>query len=184
MAGRDKESIDPRRLFRAAVGDVRRLKQDRVLPSRARPAPLPEQSARDARAVMLELLSSADDHADAETGEELLYARNGLRPSILRKLRRGNYAIEGELDLHGHRVPQAHAALGHFLRDMRASGKRCVRIIHGKGLGSDGKMPVLKEKVGSWLRRRQEVLAFCPAQPQDGGGGAVYVLLRKQPFKR
>lgn len=179
MAARDKEPGEGKLLFRAAVGDVRRLKQDRVPSTRARPAPLPEQSIRDARAVLVELLSTANDHAELETGEELLYARKGLRPSILRKLRRGKYAIEGELDLHGHRVPEAHAALTEFLRDMRAARKRCVRIVHGKGLGSDGKVPVLKEKVGAWLRRRQEVLAFCPAQPQDGGGGAVYVLLRK-----
>lgn len=178
MAANENEPQDENLLFREAVGDVHPLKQDRALPVRTRPAPLPEQSWRDAHAVMMELLSDRD-LAELETGEELLYAHKGLRPTILRQLRRGHFAIEAELDLHGCRVPEAHAALVEFLREMRADGKRCIRIVHGKGLGSDGKIPVLKGKIGSWLRRRQEVLAYCPALPYDGGAGAMYVLLRK-----
>jgi DNA-nicking Smr family endonuclease len=179
MATRSDESEAERLLFREAVGDVDPLKQDRVPPQRPRPAPIPEQSLRDARDVIDSLLSGQHDSAEIETGEELLYIRRGLRPSVVRKLRRGQYAIEAELDLHGHRVPEAHEALREFLEHARQEGKRCVRVIHGKGLGSDGKIPVLKEKVNAWLRRMNIVLAFCSARPYDGGTGAAYVLLRK-----
>jgi len=97
----------------------------------------------------------------------------------LRRLRRGQFVVQAHLDLHGHTVPQAHVALAEFLREALERGARCVRVVHGKGLGSAHKLPVLKGKVGGWLRRHGDVLAFCPAPPHDGGGGAVYVLLRK-----
>jgi DNA-nicking Smr family endonuclease len=180
MTSERKDQERDERLFREAVGDVAPLKQDRIVPRRRRPAPIPEQSLRDAREVMDALLCGRHDHAEIETGEELLFARRGLRPSVLRKLRRGQYAIEAELDLHGQRVPQAHETLRAFLHSARLEGKRCVRIIHGKGLGSDAKLPILKVKVSTWLRRKNEVLAFCSARPNDGGTGALYVLLRRR----
>ena len=105
--------------------------------------------------------------------------RGGLQQRVLRKLRRGQFAIEAELDLHGYIVPEAREALAVFLRDAQLTGKRCVRIIHGKGLGAEGRLPVLKIKVNSWLRQKDQVLAFCSTRPQDGGTGAVYVLLKK-----
>ena len=142
--------------------------------------PIAEQAQRDAEEVMQSLLSGAYDHSLVETGEELLYVRPGLRPSAARKLRRGQYAIEAELDLHGQRVPEAHALINDFLRTARLEGKRCLKIIHGKGLSSDAKLPVLKGKVDSWLRRKGEVLAYCSARPDDGGTGAVYVLLKRK----
>jgi len=114
-----------------------------------------------------------------ETGEELLHVRPGLQQTVIRKLRRGQYAIEAELDLHGATVTQAREAVDEFLGAARERGKRCVRIIHGKGHSSVGKMPVLKGKVNSWLRQKDEVLAFCSARPNDGGTGAVYVLLKR-----
>ena len=123
--------------------------------------------------------SDPHDYAVIETGEELLFVRPGLRASTVRKLRRGQYATQAELDLHGLRVPDAHTLLKQFLRDCRLQDKRCVRIVHGKGLGSEGKIPVLKGKLNVWLRRHRDVLAFCSARPNDGGTGAVYVLLKK-----
>ena len=166
-------------MFREHVGKVRPVKQDRIAPHRSKPPPVAEQSQRDAEAVMKSLLSDEYDPADIETGEELLYVRPGLQHMVIRKLRRGQYAIEAELDLHGCTVPQAREALNTFLRNARALGKRCVRIIHGKGKSSEGKMPVLKGKVNVWLRQKDEVMAFCSAIPRDGGTGAAYVLLRK-----
>jgi len=175
----NKHAKDDTKLFREHVGGIRPVKQDRIPPHRAKRRPIPEQSRRDAEAVMDSLLSDEYDPGDVETGEELLYARPGLQHAVIRKLRRGQYAIEAELDLHGFIVPQARAALDRFLRDARALGKRCVRIVHGKGRRSEGKLPVLKGKVNVWLRQKNEVMAFCTAIPRDGGAGAVYVLLRR-----
>lgn len=175
----DKHRKDHGTLFREHVGRVRPVKQDRVTPQRAKRKPIPEQSRRDAAAVMQSLLSDDYEPADVETGDELLYVGPGVQYAVMRKLRRGQYAIEAELDLHGYTVPAAREALDKFLRTARALGKRCVRIVHGKGKSSEGKLPVLKGKVNVWLRQKNEVLAFTSAVPRDGGTGAVYVLLRR-----
>lgn len=170
---------EDRSSFRKAVGDARPLKQDKVGPHRTRRKPVPHQSLADQRAVMASLLSDEFDPADIETGEELLFMRPGLQYTVMRKLRRGQFAIEAELDLHGRVVTEAREMVNAFLREARAGGKRCVRIVHGKGLSSAGKLPVLKGKVNSWLRQKDEVLAFCSARPAHGGTGAVYVLLKR-----
>ncbi|GMV68979.1 MAG: hypothetical protein AMXMBFR76_14180 [Pseudomonadota bacterium] len=118
-------------------------------------------------------------HADLETGEELRYLRPGATEHLLRRLRRGRYAIQAELDLHGLTQPQAHEALNAFLRECRQRDLRCVRIVHGKGRGSPQGRGVLKAAVNRWLVRCDQVLAFCSAPPADGGTGAVYVALRR-----
>ena len=171
---KDKEN------FHELAGGARPLKQDRVAPYRRRRKPIPEQTLRDEQEVIASLLSDAYEPAEVETGEELLYVRPGLQHGVIRKLRRGQIAIEAGLDLHGCTVPQARAALDDFLRAAQAAGKRCVRVIHGKGKSSEGRLPVLKGKVNSWLRQKDEVLAFCSAPRHDGGAGAVYVLLRRK----
>lgn len=177
MAAPDNED-DDRSLFRKAIDGARPLKQDGVSPHRTRRKPVPHQRQRDEQEVVASLLS--DDYSpDIETGEELLFVRGGIQQRVLRKFRRGQYAIEAELDLHGYTVPEAREALAVFLHSAQQAGKRCVRIIHGKGLGAEGKLPILKIKVNSWLRQKNPVLAFCSARPQDGGTGAVYVLLKK-----
>lgn len=165
--------------FEAHIGKVRPVKQDRIAPHRVKRKPVPEQSRRDTKAVLASLLSDEYEPADVETGEELFYVRPGLQHSVIRKLRRGQYAIEAELDLHGCTVPQAREKLDAFLRNARGLGKRCVRVVHGKGKTSEGKLPVLKGKVNVWLRQKDDVMAFCSAIPRDGGSGAVYVLLRR-----
>jgi DNA-nicking Smr family endonuclease len=175
----DNRNDDERDLFRKAVGKIRPVKQDKVHPHRKRRKPVPDQTLRDQRAVMDSLLSDEYVPADIETGDELLYTRPGLQHSVIRKLRRGQYAIEAELDLHGATVVQAREAVNTFLKSARDHDKRVVRIIHGKGNTSAGKLPVLKVKVNSWLRQKDEVLAFCSARPNDGGTGAVYVLLKR-----
>ncbi len=178
MAGKDKSEKNDSVSFPDAVGGVRPLKQDRITPPLKKRKPVPEQTLRDQRAVMDSLLSDDYEPAEVETGEELLYSRPGLQHSVMHKLRRGQYAIEAQLDLHGNTVPEARERVSAFIREMQAQDRRCVRIIHGKGKSSTGKLPVLKGKVNAWLRQKDEVLGFCSARPSDGGTGAIYVLLR------
>jgi DNA-nicking Smr family endonuclease len=156
-------------LFREAMRDVKRLVSER----RAT-APAKRPRAR-ARAVMLEEPATP---ASPAAGDELSFARPGLRGGVLRQLRRGQYRVESTLDLHGLTAEQARAALREFLGEARARGLRCVRIVHGKGLRSGRDGPVLRSLVAAALRRYSCVLAFVPAPPADGGRGAVYVLLR------
>lgn len=175
----DDRQDDDRQLFRKEVKGARTLKQDRVhLPSPRR-KPVPQQRKRDEQEVMGSLLSDDYDPAEIETGDELIYLRPGIQQRTWRKFRRGQFAIEAELDLHGRVVVEARELVNQFLNEAQAQGKRCVRIIHGKGLGAAGKLPVLKHKVNSWLRQKDAVLAFCSARPNDGGTGAVYVLLKR-----
>lgn len=180
MSDADDESESERRsrLFREAVGDARPLSQNQIAPFRRKRRPVPEQSRQDEREVIENLLSDEYQPADVETGDELLFKRPGVQHNVMRKLRRGHYAIQAELDLHRCTAVEARDLIARFLRDAQLLGHRCVRIIHGKGLGSPGKLPVLKNKVNTWLRQRDEVLAFSSAQPHHGGGGAVYVLLK------
>lgn len=175
-----KPDDDPA-LFRQAVADARPLKQDKRPATPAKLKPIPLQRLRDDREVMDSLLSDVYDSAEIETGEELLYFRPGVQLSVQRKFRRGHFALESELDLHGRVVAEARELVAAFLREAQLCGHRCVRIIHGKGNSSAGKLPVLKGKVNAWLRQKDEVLGFCSARPHHGGGGAVYVLLKRRP---
>lgn len=179
MANDDNKKGDDDSLFHKAAKGARKLKQDRIAPHKPRRKPIPQQHRLDEEAVMHSLLSDEYDPAEVETGDELLFTRAGIQQRVFRKFRRGQYAIEGELDLHGRVVAEAREMVSDFLRQAQASGKRVVRIIHGKGLSSEGKLPVLKGKVNSWLRQKDAVLAFCSARKNDGGTGAVYVLLKR-----
>jgi DNA-nicking Smr family endonuclease len=164
--------------FRKALAGVRPLAEPRRKPlARRAPAPVPRQSRRDERAVLAESLGpvSLDDALDS--GEELTYVLEGIGRDVLRKLRRGHWVIQGELDLHGMNREQAAVAVAEFLRRCLKRGVRCARIVHGKGLGSRNREPVLKVKLRGWLLR-EEVLAYCQAPAAEGGSGAVLVLLR------
>jgi len=170
-------------LFARAVGRVVALAPQhrpghKASVQRARPAPVAEQLLRDEQAVMHEALS---DEFDVETllliDETLSFRRPGIGPDVTRKLRLGHWSIQAQLDLHGLRREAAREALGAFIREARKAGLRCVRVVHGKGLGSPGKAPVLKGRVQSWLVQKQEVLAFVQARPAHGGAGALLVLL-------
>ena len=171
---------DDSALFRRAIGDVRPLAHDRVPPWKEKPAPRPRQRELDEAQVVEDMLRDPTDPAELETGEELFFTRTGLQGNLIRRLRRGQMPIEAELDLHGKTSDEARVLLAGFLPACRKRGLRVVRVIHGKGLGSHNKLPVLKGKVNYWLQQRDEVLAFCSARPVDGGTGAVYVLLKKQ----
>jgi DNA-nicking Smr family endonuclease len=128
------------------------------------------------------LREAISDEFDASTllevDEAMSYRRQGIGLDVARKLRRGHWSIQGEIDLHGLRSDDAREALGAFLREALRQGWRCVRVVHGKGLGSPGRTPVLKGKVHGWLVQKSEVLAFVQARADEGGAGAVVVLLR------
>ncbi len=170
---------DDKRLFRDAVRDVKRLRTNpRVTPPKPRPR------ARFARLDNLEVLQESLNLAPGdlmvETGDELSFRRAGVQDAVLRKLRRGQYRVETELDLHGLTVSQAKIELRDFLLNAQRAGMRCVRIIHGKGLGSGHRGPVLKNTANVLLQRTDVVLAFSSARPVDGGTGAIYVLLGRR----
>lgn len=180
MSRDDDISDDDRDLFRQHVGEVKRLRHDRVPPHPKAPPPVPTKTREDEAQVLHDMLSDDFDPLELETGEELLFARPGLQNSVLRKLRKGFYSVGAVLDLHGMRVHEARPALVAFLHDCRVRHVHSVKIIHGKGHGSHQKRPVLKGKVAKWLSQRDEVLAYCSARPNDGGTGAIYVLLRRR----
>lgn len=177
---KDDESTDDQDLFRQAVKGARQIKQDRITPTPKKPKPIPVKTLEDNQAVMDSLLSDQWEPGEVESGEELLFCRSGLQRSVFRKLRAGKFVIEGELDLHGQTVAEAREHVARFIHDAQLRGLRCVRIIHGKGLTSPNKLPVLKNRVNQWLQQKDEVLAFCSALPVDGGTGAVYALLKKR----
>ena len=140
---------------------------------------MPRQTRRDERAALAETLAGPVSVDDAlESGEELCFLREGYPRDTLRKLRRGHWTVEASLDLHGMNRAEAAAAASEFLRRCTQHGRRCVRIVHGRGLGSPNREPVLKGKLRKWLPLRGEVLAFCQAPRAHGGSGAVLVLLR------
>lgn len=167
-------------LFREAVGPVAPLVQDRVAPRRARPRAHPRQTLAERRQVLDDALAGAPAPGELETGDELVYVRPGAQHRLLRKLRRGQFSIGAELDLHGLSAASAHTVLSDFLRDCRRRHVHAVRIVHGKGRRSPRGQPVLKGKLDRWLRMRDDVVAFCSARAVDGGTGAVYVLLQRR----
>ena len=170
-------------LFSRAVGPVKALPVKHLPGQKAslrltQPAPIAVQHQRDELAVMREALSDGfDGESLLDSDEALSFRRPGMGPDVVRKLRRGEWSIQGQLDLHGLRREDAREALSQFIKDAVKVGWRCVRVVHGKGLGSPGKTPVLKGRVQSWLIQKQEVLAFAQARPAQGGAGALVVLL-------
>jgi DNA-nicking Smr family endonuclease len=170
----DEDEAPDSELFRAELGDVRPLAQDRAEPHRARRRPVPLD------------LPTGDEEDDrladggGETPEFLEFMRPGVQRRLYDDLRRGLLPPEATLDLHGMRAREARLALQRFLAQSLQQQRRCVRLIHGKGFGSSAQQPVLKQKVNQWLPQRPEVLAFCSAPRWDGGTGAAYVLLSRR----
>jgi DNA-nicking Smr family endonuclease len=157
-------------LFDEAMSDVKPLKHNLAPPIPVRmpqPAPPP-----------------APEESDSEFGEQLSYLRPGIQRAALQKLRRGQFAVEGILDLHGLICAEASEKLRQFIHQAQTSGKQAIRIVHGKGYGSVGQQPVLKAKVNQILPQLHAVLAFCSAKERDGGTGAVDVLLRSLKGRR
>ena len=158
---------------------VKPLKQDKVAPYRKAIDPTPTQRLLDNERVMQELLEESDEMVSYESGDELKFLRNGYSTRLLKKLRRGDYAIQDELDLHGLVTGEAKQQTHGFINECAADGVRAVRIVHGKGRNSPGRVPVIKNMLIGWLSKNQHVIGVVSTPANDGGGGAVYVLLDK-----
>ncbi|WP_156782699.1 Smr/MutS family protein [Acidihalobacter yilgarnensis] len=165
-------------LFRQAIGQVRPVRTDQHPDYRPAPPPRPLQRDPAPRQLIEDSLQDPPDDPDLQPGDILSYARPGTSRQMIRRLRRGQYRIDAELDLHGLGLREARQALLAFVRERHLQRLGCVRIIHGKGWRSGNHGPVLKPGVNHWLRQLDEVLAFASARPVDGGTGALYVLLR------
>ena len=175
----EKEAQAERHLFKRAVGAVKPLAHAPRVSLSGEPAkPLALQQMLDDDNVLRESLSDDFDVSTLlDTDDELSYRRSGIGTDVTQKLRKGHWSLQGQIDLHGLRSDEAREALGQFIRDAHKRGWRCVRVVHGKGLGSPGKTPVLKSKVQRWLVQKNEVLAFVQAKGSEGGAGALVVLL-------
>ena len=179
-----KRVREHRSLFEAAVGTVKRLPAHGTTSLKpAAPLPKPVQRLADEAAALKESISDEVDVTTLlDTDDHLSFRRPGVGPDVAQKLRKGKWSIQRQIDLHGLRSDDAREALGAFIRESHKQGIRCVRVVTGKGLGSPGKAPVLKDKVHRWLVQRSEVVAFVQAPPAQGGAGALVVLL--QPLRK
>jgi len=170
---------DDGRLFRSAMADARPLEIDTVEPPRRRPRATARFSRLDERDVLRESLEAPAHAMEIANGSALSYRHPSVNLKTLRRLARGGISVQGEIDLHGLTSAEAKEVLKDFIAQSMRRGCTCVRIVHGKGLRSGPKGPVLKRGVDHWLRRWEPVLAFVSARQTDGGTGAVYVLLKK-----
>lgn len=167
-------------LFRDEVGDIEHITHDKIQPMT--PQIKPEPKFRQHR-IEQHLNNHFSDEYEphAISGDDSLsFRRSGIQHRLFSRLRTGHLAIEAELDLHGMTTQRAHHALAQFLQNCQQYQIRCIRIIHGKGWSSKHQKPILKTKINTWLQQEEDVLAFCSAPIEDGGTGAVYVLLRRQ----
>lgn len=180
MASGKKPSADDIELFRRSVGPVRKIHNDRTAVFKKAAPPRPRQRYGSEAGAQPDSFSDGFDAGTVASEDELLFTRPGLQLRQLQRLRRGQLACNATLDLHGMTAATARSEIVNFIASCSARQLRCVHIIHGKGYGGGGDMPVLKNRLNSWLRQHHDVLAFCSAQPRDGGRGAVYVLLRMQ----
>jgi DNA-nicking Smr family endonuclease len=172
-------SDDDKQLFRDAMREVKPLQPGKTLPETPKPQPQARFTRLDQREVLRESLLPPADESMLLTGDELLFRRPHVPEDVLVKLRRGHFAVDAEIDLHGLNGAQAKAALRDFIADSSQRHMSCVRIIHGKGKRSGPRGPVLKNIVNQWLQHTDIVLAFASARGVDGGSGAVYVLLKR-----
>lgn len=175
----EQQAAAEKNLFIQAAGAVQPLpKKSHALLKKEPAEPQAMQYRRDEKAVLREAISDEFDVGTLLDADDLLsFRRPGIGTDVTRKLRRGDWTIQRQIDLHGLRRDEAREHLSFFIREAHKQGIRCVRVVHGKGLGSPGKAPVLKSRVHSWLVQKQEVLAFVQAKPADGGAGALLVLL-------
>jgi DNA-nicking Smr family endonuclease len=164
-------------LFRQTIGKVRPVNYDKILlNSEHKPKPYPKKTNIELACPLT--LSTASDLDNVGLEDSLSYTAPNLQTVVLKKLRKGYFGLDAEIDLHGLTSNTAKQQLLQFLHDCTYNGCRCVHIIHGKGYRSADQHPVLKNNLNLWLRQHQDVLAFCSASPKDGGTGAVFVLLR------
>lgn len=168
-------------LFRQTMRDAKPLSAEpRAAPLRRRPKPGARFSRADDARVLEESLNANLEDMEAANGDAVRFSRPSVGRRTMRKLARGNFAVQAEIDLHGMTLAEARPRLEEFIAECARSGKRCVRVVHGKGRGSGQRGPVLKPSVNRWLRRWDAVLAFASTRQVDGGTGALYVLLRER----
>ena len=179
LAAARKQRLAEQDLFARAIGATQPLrKAAAVALAPEPPAPIPLQQQLDEQRALRESMSDEFDVSTLlDADDAMSFRRPGIHTDVTRKLRAGEWSIQRQLDLHGMRSDEAREALGAFIRDAWKQGVRCVRVVHGKGLGSPGRQPVLKAKVQRWLIQKNETLAFVQAKPAEGGGGALVVLL-------
>ena len=175
-----KKALADKNLFSMAVGAVQALPDKKQIVRKPPPVPpVAQQRQKDDEAVLRDALSDEFDASTLlDTDEMLSFRRPGIGRDVTHKLRKGEWSIQKEIDLHGLRSDEARLALATFIREAHTQGLRCLRVVHGKGLGSPGKTPILKSKVHSWLVQKNQVLAFVQAKPAQGGAGALIVLLK------
>lgn len=172
-----KPATDDRDLFRQTIGKVRPVNNDKVLlQEHKKPKPVPRQVSVNFEENLINKEAGDIDKVSLE--DTLAYTAPGLQKNVLKKLRKGHYGLDAEIDLHGLSSQQAKRQLLYFLHQAVQDGYRCVHIVHGKGYRSADNHPVLKNNLNVWLRQHKNVLAFCSAPLKDGGAGAVYVLLQ------
>jgi DNA-nicking Smr family endonuclease len=176
----DDPPLDDAALFRRLMGDARPIPRDPRAPDyRPKPPPRARFSREEDSRILRESLEADIDELETGAGEALRFHRPSVGRRTMRRLARGNFSVQGEIDLHGMTVAEAKPALRAFIDESVTRGHTCVRVVHGKGLGSGERGPILKSKVNHWLRRWDSVLAFVSTRQVHGGTGAVYVLLRK-----
>jgi DNA-nicking Smr family endonuclease len=180
MSRTGKPTSDDIDLFHRSIGPVRKLRSDKIYHATKRPAPRPRDSRADQQALPMPCFPEEFHDREISAGDSLYFARTGLQQRLLQRLRRGQLSCEAELDLHGLTTAEAQVEMARFLSWCGERGIRTVRIIHGKGYGSREQAPVLKSRLNHWLRDQQEVLAFCSSRRDQGGTGAVNVLLRSR----
>ncbi len=167
-------------LFRRAVDGARPLEiEERAASGSRKPKPVARFAREDERRALDESLEADIDSTEENNGEALHFRRPSVGRRTMRKLARGNFSVQAEIDLHGMTVAEAKPRLADFIEHSARSGRLCVRVVHGKGKGSGSRGPVLKQNVNRWLRRWDPVLAFVSTRQVDGGTGAVYVLLER-----
>ena len=179
MANRKKLSQEDIELFRRSVGPVRKINHDKAVHTQKVRPPRPQQRQLIEEAPVADTFSDYfDTDGDVSSDETLFFTRPGIQQRKLQQLRRGRLFVGAELDMHGMTVVVARNELVHFITSCRDQHIRCVRIIHGKGYSTGGQAPVLKNRLNNWLRQHHDVLAFSSAPQNEGGSGAVNVLLR------
>ncbi len=168
-------------LFHQEVKDVKPLDNSNISRSqKEKPKPKARRRIIDGGDDIEDLTDDFSINNFVETDEKLIFSRPGIQNKVIKELKRGRYSIQDKIDLHGLTTEKAKKSLSRFFISAISNEIRCVLVIHGKGYSSVGHGPVIKSMVNSWLRKRDYILAFCSAKPEDGGTGAIYVLLRKK----
>ena len=164
-------------LFREFVKDITPISQDKIDPDSGEKKRKPKPQAR--KVAQRSSFGELEYATPVEPDEVLSFARDGLQPKLMNRLKKGQYPIEGKIDLHGKSIELAGESLQQSIHSAVAGGLRCILVVHGRGMGSHNRKPAIKTHVNQWLRESRDVLAFHSALPQHGGTGAAYVLLKR-----